>query len=44
MTHDEKVPYMIQWWTEAHESIIKQRISKKGKYQKRKEEEANHKV
>ncbi|CEG75528.1 Putative Pyrimidine 5'-nucleotidase (UMPH-1) [Rhizopus microsporus] len=29
MTHDEKVPYMIQWWTEAHESIIKQRISKK---------------
>ncbi|KAI8330030.1 pyrimidine 5'-nucleotidase [Blakeslea trispora] len=28
MTHDEKVPYMQQWWIEAHESLIAQKISK----------------
>ncbi|CAO3670016.1 unnamed protein product [Rhizopus stolonifer] len=28
MTHDEKVPYMIKWWTEAHESLVKQKLTK----------------
>ncbi|KAI8051412.1 pyrimidine 5'-nucleotidase [Gilbertella persicaria] len=28
MTHEEKVPYMMQWWVEAHASLIAQKISK----------------
>ncbi|KAG0743448.1 hypothetical protein G6F33_006887 [Rhizopus arrhizus] len=28
MTYEEKVPYMIQWWTEAHELLIQQKLSK----------------
>ncbi|KAL9538544.1 hypothetical protein MBANPS3_010856 [Mucor bainieri] len=28
MTHDEKVPYMMKWWIEAHASLIKQKLSK----------------
>lgn len=31
MTHDEKVPYMMKWWVEAHASLIKQKLSKHGK-------------
>ncbi|KAI8997276.1 pyrimidine 5'-nucleotidase [Pilobolus umbonatus] len=28
MTWEEKLPFMIQWWTEAHESIIRQRLTR----------------
>ncbi|CEP14137.1 hypothetical protein [Parasitella parasitica] len=28
MTHDEKVPYMMDWWNKAHASLIKHRLSK----------------
>lgn len=30
MTYEEKVPYMIQWWTEAHAVLVQQKLSKQG--------------
>ena len=38
MTHDEKVPYMMQWWIEAHESLIAQKISKHGRQQQQQQQ------
>ncbi|GAA5810364.1 hypothetical protein MFLAVUS_003785 [Mucor flavus] len=28
MTYDEKVPYMMKWWTEAHASLVAQKLNK----------------
>ncbi|KAI9245748.1 pyrimidine 5'-nucleotidase-domain-containing protein [Sporodiniella umbellata] len=28
MTHEEKVPYMVQWWTEAHALLVQQKLTK----------------
>ncbi|KAI9485684.1 MAG: pyrimidine 5'-nucleotidase [Benjaminiella poitrasii] len=28
MSYEEKVPFMMKWWQEAHESIVKQKLSK----------------
>jgi 5'-nucleotidase len=30
MSYDEKVPYMMKWWIEAHASLIQQKLSKHG--------------
>ena len=27
-THEEKIPYMIKWWTEAHDLIVAQRLKR----------------
>lgn len=28
MTHEEKVPYMMKWWVEAHANLIAQKLNK----------------
>ncbi|KAI7902722.1 pyrimidine 5'-nucleotidase [Cokeromyces recurvatus] len=28
MKYEEKVPYMMKWWQEAHENLVKQKLSK----------------
>jgi len=31
MTFEEKVPYMIKWWEQAHEAMIAQKMTRQGK-------------
>jgi hypothetical protein len=31
MTFEEKVPFMIKWWEQAHEAIVSQKLTRQGK-------------